>query len=158
MHPAFPFFIGPAAGILAFIGASVLVACVVATFGWSRFASRHGTTLPAGEPRCTAYSVRFTAKPMAYNNVVQLSFLPEGLRFGMPMFFRSGHSPFLLPYSSVREVRRKSGWLREHLEVRLEADEGIIRMRLPPSAQAMFAARGVQARPALRESRAATQA
>jgi len=155
MHPAAPFFIGPAAGILAFIGASVLVACVVASFGWRRFAKRYGTALPPGEPRCTAYRVRFTAGPMAYNNVVQLSFLPEGLRIGMPMLLRSGHAPFLLPYGSVRELRRKPGWLRGHIEARLEADEGTIRMRLPLAAQAMFAARGVMPASAPAGARAA---
>lgn len=145
MHLAAPFFIGPAAVLIIFIGVSVLVGSVVATLGWSRHAKRYGTLLALGEPRCTAYNVRFTVRPMAYNNVVQVSFLPEGLRFSMPALFRSGHAPFLLPYASVRELHRKSGWLREHLEAVLETDEGEIRLRLPPSAMAMFRARGVAA-------------
>jgi hypothetical protein len=142
MHPA-PFLIGPAFVLLIFIGVSTLVGSIVATLGWRRYAKRYGTSLGAGKPRCTAYNVRFTVRPMAYNNVVQLSFLPEGLRFSMPRPFRSGHAPFLLPYASVRALRRKSGWLRESLEVRLEAEEGEIHLRLPLAALAMFEARGV---------------
>jgi hypothetical protein len=84
----------------------------VVSLGWQAFATRYRAgTRPAGKAH-TAVTARIGWSPFSsYKNVVKVVFTKEGVYFYVLFLFRPFHSPFLLPWESVRSVEKKDGFL-----------------------------------------------
>lgn len=68
----------------------------------------------------------------SYRNSVRVVFTKEGIHFSAPFLFRVFHAPFLLPWKSVRRIRKKAGFRQrgKRLIVEVEDEEGPIRLML----------------------------
>jgi hypothetical protein len=74
-----------------------------------------------------------------YRNLVWIVVAQEGIYFHPPILVRLFHPPFLLPWTSVRRVKKKGGFVpNRNLIVDIEDAEGPIRLCLPKGAQEDF--------------------
>jgi hypothetical protein len=98
--------------------------------GWARFASaRFVHPAPTGR-RYRATYARFGGVFASYRNVVRVTFSRGGMYFSTPWTFRAFHRPFLIPWSSVKAVRRKNELYRPRYRIDIEDGVGKIFVRL----------------------------
>ncbi|MEZ0274820.1 MAG: hypothetical protein ACAH88_07930 [Roseimicrobium sp.] len=113
------------------VGGCFLISCM----GWLWF----GRKYPAGDwPTGKVHrvpSVKFEFFG-SYRNMVRVVFAEEGIYFFAPFFLRPFHAPFLLPWESVRRVKKKGGFTpAKRVVVEVEDAEGPIRLWFPSAAE-----------------------
>lgn len=98
--------------------------------GWISFAKRHpAQARPDGE----VYSVLSCE---SFNHVsggkgIRLIFTDAGIYFYMFFLGRPGHPPFLLPWGSVKSVKRKYGFLDDYYRIHVRDAAGKFSVDLP---------------------------
>ncbi len=123
--PIFPFF---------FVG-MLLVSAKISRTGWRSFAERYPVNnRPAGRSYTSPYT-RFAGFNASYKGVVRVIFTDEGVYFSVLFLFRPFHSPFLVPWQSVKQVEREQGFFKDRYRVDIEDAAGEIHVTLPLSAE-----------------------
>ena len=123
--------------IALFAGGWFGVTFLISRLGWARFAARHRSLeRPPGES-FHAIHLRFRLLLAGYRNAVKVVPTEAGLHVRTIFLFRAFHDPFLVPWSSVRRIEVRSGWVLGGSFVEIEDPAGTIRIMLPQS----FAAR-----------------
>lgn len=121
------------AGIACFIGMWLGVTFLISRFGWAGFAKRYRSLeRPPGES-FHATHLRFRLFLAGYRNAVKVVPTEAGLHVRTLFLFRAFHDPFLVPWSSVRRIEQRSGWLLGGSLVEVEDPAGTIRLMLPQS-------------------------
>lgn len=115
------------------------VVCLIAQFGWARFAALHPCAVRPQAPGFRASHAGFGGLG-GYNNVVMARFVPEGVYVQATFPFNVGHRPFLLPWSCLREAEVKQRLFARRFVVILRCEAGELRMTLPKKAQAALVA------------------
>jgi hypothetical protein len=113
------------------VGGCFLFSCM----GWLWF----GRKYPAGDwPAGNVHhvpSVRFEFLGW-YRNMVRVVFAEEGIYFCVPFYMRPFHAPFLLPWESVRRIKKKGGFIPgKRIIVEVEDAEGPMRLSFPKTAE-----------------------
>ena len=103
-----------------------LVCLALAGSGWRQFAMRYPTQARPSEPSFLARRASFGSLFASYRNIVRLSFLPDGILFGVLFPFRLGHRPFLLPWSSVESAVVRKFWISNYCELKISDPAGRI--------------------------------
>jgi len=118
----------------AWLGGCLLLSCM----GWLWFGRKYRAKVrPAGKAHRVPW-VKFELFGW-YRNLVWMVFAPEGIYFHPPIVVRLFHPPFLLPWTSVRRVKKKGGFVpNRNLLVDIEDAEGPIRLCLSKAAQEDF--------------------
>ncbi|QIE99970.1 hypothetical protein G5S37_29630 [Roseimicrobium sp. ORNL1] len=113
------------------LGGCFLISCM----GWRWFARKYptgdrGRMQPEGTVHLVP-SVKFEFVG-SYRNSVRAVITKEGIYFSVPFMLRVFHAPFLLPWTSVRRIRKKAGFKQrgKRLIVEVEDEEGPIRLLL----------------------------
>lgn len=117
-------------GILVFVGIWLLISFIVSRAGWQAFAKRYPARIrPAG----SSYSSQASGFGGfgRYNNVVRVVFADAGLYFYVMFLFRAFHSPFLVPWESVKCIQKKDGFFGSYYWMEIADAAGSIRLRLP---------------------------
>jgi hypothetical protein len=112
-----------------------LVCVALAGSGWRQFAMRYPTQARASEPSFLARRASFGSLFASYRNIVRLSFLPDGILFGVMFPFRLGHRPFLLPWSSVESADVRKFWISNYCELKISDPAGRIVVYLAAQAE-----------------------
>jgi hypothetical protein len=60
-----------------------------------------------------------------YNGVATITLYEEGIHFAVPLLFRPGHPPFLLPWEEM-QLRRKKMLFQKYVQVRGERAPSIV--------------------------------
>jgi hypothetical protein len=118
----------------------VVVVFLISRTGWAGFARRYATTVKPASRGFFARHASFGFPLGGYNNVVYVTFMPEGMHARATIPFNIGHRPLLLPWQSVASVSRKRMFFIDGLLVRLETDAGRLTLTLPVAAQAALEA------------------
>lgn len=82
------------------------VVWIIAQMGWARFARHYQTDAPP-----TSRRFRFTSGAVGlsnYNSALHVAIEPEGLHLSVPLPFRPGHPPLLIPWEDIVDVRKRS--------------------------------------------------
>ena len=98
--------------------------------GWASFASARSTVSEPPGRRYRAAEASFGGLLGSYRNVVLVTFCSAGMHFRAPWTFRPFHRPFLVPWSSVKAVRRKSARQPSRYRIEIEDAAGKILLRL----------------------------
>ena len=93
--------------------------------GWSSFAKRYpAQTRPAGKayslPGWTYCNVHWNARGL------RVIFTDTGIYFSMLFYRRLAHPPFLIPWESVKGIKKKHGLLGERCVLEIEDTAGKI--------------------------------
>jgi hypothetical protein len=108
---------------------------LVSCMGWLWFARKYPAKFqPAGKVhRVTSVKFEFLGW---YRNMMRVVFAEEGIYFSAPFFLRPFHAPFLLPWESVRRVKKRGGVEPDkRLIVEVEDAEGPMRLWFPKTAE-----------------------
>lgn len=128
------------ASVMCFIGMWLGTTFLISRLGWAGFAKRYRSPgRPPGET-FHATHLRFRLFLAAYRNAVKVVPTEAGLHVRTVFLFRAFHDPFLIPWSSVRRIELRSGWLLGGSLVEVSDPAGTIRLMLPKS----FADRAAQ--------------
>ena len=82
------------------------VVWVIAQMGWARLARHYQT-----DAQTTSRRFRFTSGAVGlsnYNSALHVGIEPEGLHLSVPLLFRPGHPPLLIPWEDIVDVRKRS--------------------------------------------------
>jgi len=118
-----------------FIGLWVFVGFIISRLGWASFAQRYPTR---GRPMGIAYrssSTWFGGLFARYGNVVHVIFTDAGIYFFTSFLFRAFHSPFLVPWESIKRIEKKTGLFWSSYRIDIEDAVGRIRVTLPTSVE-----------------------
>jgi hypothetical protein len=125
------------------VGLWVVVCFFVARSGWERFARKYRSNakkklkLGPVEKVHDVPKMGFRIGRGWYRYMVRVILTEEGIYFRAILPFRLFHSPFLLPWSSVRSVEKRRGYFVEDrylVEVVDAEDTGSIELYLPAEA------------------------
>jgi hypothetical protein len=122
LWPLFPVF---------FIGVWMFVSFIISRMGWSSFAERYPALT---RPRGMAYrspSTWFGSFFARYGNVVHVMFTEAGIYFYTSFLFRAFHSPFLVPWESVKHVEKKRVLFWSRYRIDIQDSGGEIHVILP---------------------------
>ena len=120
--PLFPLF---------FVGMWMLVTFIISNFGWRAFAQQYRCDV---RPEGTVYRsprAMFGSLFASYNNVVRVIFTESGVYFYPLFLFRAFHPPFLLPWSSVKQVEKRERWYGNSYQMEVVDPAGKISLMLP---------------------------
>lgn len=97
--------------------------------GWSSFAKRYrARTRPPGEsyrvPSWTYCNVHWNARGL------RVIFNEVGIYFYLPFYRSLAHPPFLLPWGSVKGVKKERGFMGEYLALEIEDTAGKLKLDL----------------------------
>ncbi len=97
--------------------------------GWSSFVKRYpAKTKPAGNacrvPSWTYCDVHWNARGL------RVIFTDEGIYFFKPFRGRLAHPPFLLPWKSVKGIKKERGFMGEYLALEIEDAAGKLKLDL----------------------------
>jgi hypothetical protein len=121
------------AGITFFVGMWLAVTFLISRFGWAGFAKRYRSAeRPSGKSFHAAH-LRFRLFLASYRNAVKVVPTEAGLHVRTISLLRAFHDPFLIPWSSVRRIEQRRGWLLGGSFVEVEDPAGKIRLMLPQS-------------------------
>lgn len=121
------------AALAMFVGIWLGATFLISRFGWAGFAKRYRSTVrPPGKSFHAAH-LRFRLFLASYRNAVKVVPTEGGLYVRTIFLFRAFHDPFLIPWSSVRRIERRSGWFLGGSLVEVEDPAGKIRLMLPHS-------------------------
>ena len=98
--------------------------------GWGSFAKRYpAQTRPAG----SAYSVSSCRFCNVYSRGrdIRVIFTDTGIYLYVMFFFRLAHPPFLLPWESVKRVKKGYGFLGEYYIMEIKDAAGTFSLDLP---------------------------
>lgn len=119
-----------------------LVGCfLISCMGWLWFARKFPTRV---RPTGTVHRVPWVKFEFigSYRKSVRVVLAPEGIYFSAPLLFRVFHAPFLLPWRSVRRVRKKGAKggpkSEKRLIIEVEDAEGPIRLWLSKAMEEDF--------------------
>jgi hypothetical protein len=113
----------------AFIFVLISLADAQANGGWSSFAKRYpAQTRPAGKaysvPSWTYCDVHWNARGL------RVIFTDTGIYFYMLLYRRLAHPPFLIPWESVKRVKKEQGFIGEYSVLEIEDAAGKLRLDL----------------------------
>ena len=125
LWPLFPVF---------FIGVWLFVSLTISRMGWSSFAERYPAQT---RPRGMAYRSPSTSfgSFARYGNVVHVIFTDAGVYFYASVLFRPFHSPFLVPWESVKRVEKKRVLFWPRYRIDIQDSSGEIHVILPVSVE-----------------------
>jgi hypothetical protein len=112
-----------------FIFVLISLADAQAKGGWSSFAKRHpAQTRPAGR----AYSVSSWTYCNVHGNArgLRIIFIDTGIYFYMQLDRRLAHPPFLLPWESVKHVKKEHRFLGDYYVLEIKDAAGGLRLDL----------------------------
>ncbi|MBT9290283.1 hypothetical protein [Prosthecodimorpha staleyi] len=92
----------PLALVGMFAGISKLLAAIG---GWGRVAERYRARAPVSGRRFSMQSGQMGL--VNYRNTLTITVTPEGLHIAILPLFRIGHPPLLIPWTAMRNGRRK---------------------------------------------------
>ena len=118
------------------------VVFLISRMGWAGFARRYATAVQPAARGFRARHASFGFPLAGYNNVVYVTFTPEGIYARATFPFNAGHRPLLLPWQSLASAEIRRTFLFNGLAVKLLTDAGRLTLTLPVQAQpALEAAR-----------------
>ena len=118
-----------------FVGLWVFASAQISREGWRSFAERYpASSRPAGSAH-NSPRTRFASFISRYGNVVRVIFTADGVYFSVLFLFRPFHSPFLVPWDSVKRIEKKRGFLFDHYQLDIEDAAGEIHVTLPLSVE-----------------------
>jgi len=122
----------------AFMFVLISLADAQAKGGWSSFAKRYpAPTRPAGKaysvPNWTYCDVHWNARGL------RVIFTDTGIYFYMLFYRRLAHPPFLIPWDSVKRVRKEHGFFGAHSVLEIEDAAGKLRLDLSHELVHVFA-------------------
>ncbi|WP_395740870.1 hypothetical protein [Prosthecobacter sp.] len=116
-----------------FVGMWLLVTFIISRSGWARF----GEAYPCPErPSGTSYAApfaRFGTAGARYNNVVRAVATEGGLYLRPVIFFRAFHTPFLLPWSSIKQIDHIDRWFVKGYHLQIQDPVGSFQIRFKSS-------------------------
>ena len=113
------------------LGFFSLISFMLSRMGWCSFAERYpAKTRPTGMSYASPRSW-FGRMGPSYSNVVRVTFTDAGVFFNAMFLFRAFHSPFLVPWASVRSVEKKDGFWGKRYRLDIEDPAGEIHVLLP---------------------------
>jgi hypothetical protein len=94
--------------------------------GWGTLAAQYTAPNIEGEEPLAQWTWQTMGMRWAnYSWVVTITVYEEGLHFAMPLLFRPGHPPFLLPWEELR-LQRKQMLFQKYVQVRGERAPTIV--------------------------------
>jgi hypothetical protein len=105
-----------------------------ATGGWGSFVKRYpAKTRPAGEAyRVLSWQICNVYDP---GRCLRVIFTDTGIYFYMTFFRRLAHPPFLLPWESVKRIKKGHGFLGEHYILEVNDMAGAFNLDLPKAVE-----------------------
>jgi hypothetical protein len=125
----------PILGGLVFIALWILVSFLVSRRGWCAFAARYpARNRPVGKAYASPFT-HFGLLRSHYGWAVKVVLSDSGVYFLPSLLFRAFHSPFLVPWASVKRVEKRNGFLWPRYRLDVEDPAGEIHVTLPSKAQ-----------------------
>lgn len=116
---------------IVFITMWIGVSFIVSRFGWHAFALRYPCPARPTGQSYTATFARFGYQFISYHRIIKAIFTSSGVYCYAGFWFRLGHQPFLVPWSSVVNVERKNGIFSHYYQLIIQDAAGKIQLTLP---------------------------
>src|SRR4051812_4798363 len=113
---------------LSFVALWVGVIFILSHTGWRNFAERYPVSPATAGAVYLARRAQFASLLGSYRNVAQVRFTEAGMHFSVLFLFRPFHSPFLLPWTSVKKVEPRDFLFVHWLRITIDDTCGTIRM------------------------------
>lgn len=119
---------------LKFAALWFVVLFILSRFGWHKFARKYGSRKPLSGQKIVATTMKFGPAGTRYKNGVRLIASEEGLYFRVVFLFRAFHAPFLLPWQSIKQIEKGTGWLWGRYVIHVEDPAGSFHLRVSEAA------------------------
>jgi hypothetical protein len=121
----------PILGGFVFIAIWILVSFLISRAGWHAFAIRYpARRRPVGKAHASPFT-SFGLLRSRYSWAIKVVLSDSGVCFLPSLLFRAFHSPFLVPWASVKRVEKRNGFLRPRYHLDVEDPAGEIHVTLP---------------------------